>query len=139
MATRDQRLAARRRARELQVEDKKKFEEMLRRRREATEEVLVRLSQVDEVHAAAGKALQELLNMGDQKDSLAETFGLPKSAVDGYLRSWRESESERGAEDASDGSGDADAPADSDDVVSDEELGDLDGGGTAASTVDASV
>jgi hypothetical protein len=63
-------LAARRRAREIQAEDKKKIEDMLRRKREATEEVLVRLSQVDEVHAAAGQALQTLVDMGDQKDSL---------------------------------------------------------------------
>jgi GTP1/Obg family GTP-binding protein len=135
MATRDQRLAARRRAREIQAEDKKKIEDMLRRKREATEEVLVRLSQVDEVHAAAGQALQTLVDMGDQKDSLAETFGLPKSAVDGYIRAWRSAEDRDAGSDEDESTATGESAGEGDDAGPVGEDLDRDGSGDVTASV----
>lgn len=92
MATKMQRQQARRRAREVKIAEQKKLEEQLRIKSDAREEVFVRLAQVDEVHAAAGGALQALIDSGDSKDELGEIFGLSKAGIDGYLRAARDAE-----------------------------------------------
>lgn len=92
MATMMQRQEARRRARELKIQEEAKLQEALKRKSDAREEVFVCLDQVNDVHAAAGRALQVLLDGGDSKDEIIEVFGLTKSELSGYLRAYRESD-----------------------------------------------